>query len=97
MTKEKYWDYINGRVTDDSSYAKIWDSGSLYIETYQVYGDGDLRLDISYTQDIKNTCNLYEFRESICQRHGIHLNCLGKLLYLGVPTEIYKGICEREE
>lgn len=92
----KYWDYVNGRVTDDSSFAEIIDSGNsyLYIETYKIFGNA--RIDIAYTQEQKDNENLYLLRESVCKQHNIKLNFLEKLLYLAVPTEVYKKIYKEE-
>ena len=85
-----YWDEGNGKVTTDSSYAPIIKNvNDIYIETYEIYGTNN-RIDIAYTQTTKENENMYYFRKSILNNHGLDYCDLGKLLKFEVPSKVYK-------
>lgn len=88
----KYWDSTNGCITDDESFAPIYDGGDLYIETYSLNHYDKVRIDIAYTEAIKQSGFLYQFKESVCKSHGVRLNDLYRLVRLCVPTNKYKEI-----
>lgn len=91
----KYWDDVNCCVTDDNSYAPIYDGGEMYIETYDIV-PGKSRFSIAYTEEIKNNGNMYLFRKQMCEKHGLLYSDLHKLIRLRVPTEKYKEIYKEE-
>lgn len=89
-SRMKYWDYINGCVVDDSSYAPIYNGHEVYIETYEV-GE-NCRINIVYTEEIKKNENMHYFKERVCNQSGIQLSDLGKLIRFCVPDKKYKEI-----
>ena len=92
----KYWDDVNARITDDDSYAPIYDAVDMYIETYDI-GPGKTRFSIAYTEEIKKNENMYLFRKRLCEEHGLLYSDLHALVRLGVPAEKYKEIYAEED
>ena len=92
--EHKYWDEGNGCVTDDKSCALIYDGGSFYFEIYEF--NDNKKISIAYTPEQKKNENMYYFRKAVCERAGIELNELGKLVRFGVPTEVYKKIMQED-
>ena len=90
---ELYWDYVNGVVTKDSSFAKIIPNPSeFYIEQYELYNG--MRIDFTYTIIEKEKLySLFEYRKSFFELHQIKENEIKKLVYLYIPYSVYKNIC----
>ena len=93
MEHKIYWDETNGCVTNDEECALIFEGDSIYIEVYNLT-DGK-RLNIAYSDFEKRNFNMYDFRDSICRRHGYTIQNLWKLVRLTVPKDIYKQMYER--
>lgn len=88
-----YWDEGNGKVTNDKSFALIYDSEWCYIETYEI--ENGKRIDIAYSQKTKEIENMYYYRLRVLRSYGLEYCDLGKLIKLGVPTEQYKELLRR--
>ena len=91
--QELYWDYVNGVVTKDSSFAKIISNlCEFYIEQYELYNG--MRIDFTYTIIEKEKLySLFEYRKSFFESHQIKENEIKKLVYLYIPSSVYKNIC----
>ena len=93
--KQLYWDEGNGEVTTDSEFAPIYDSGHIYIETYEVFNHGGDKLySIVYTQDMKDGLDLELYKDCVINGAGYKRSDLGRLLRLGVPSDKYKALKE---
>lgn len=90
--KEIYWDYVNGVITKDSSFAKIIPNpNEFYIEQYELYNG--MRISFGYTKNEKEKmCSLFEFRRSFFKSHQIKENEIKRLVYLYIPYSIYKKV-----
>jgi len=88
-----YWDDVNGKVTTDSRYAPIIKGQDNYIETYEIYGT-DNKIDISYTQAIKENENMYYYRKHILNMYKLEYCDLGKLIKLVIPSDKYDSLVE---
>ena len=90
---ELYWDYVNGVVTKDSSFAKIiLNPSEFYIEQYELYNG--MRIDFTYTIIEKEKLySLFEYRKKFFESHQIKENEIKRLVYLYIPYSIYKNIC----
>lgn len=87
-----YWDDVNGKVTADSSYAPIIKGQDIYIETYGIYGTNKIRINIAYTQAIKENENMYYYRKAILNKNNLEYCDLGKLIKLVVPSDKYDSL-----
>lgn len=90
--KELYWDYINGVITKDSSFAKIIPNpNEFYIEQYELYNG--MKINFTYTIIEKEKLySLFEFRRNFFKSHQIKENEIKRLVYLYIPSSIYKNI-----
>lgn len=90
---ELYWDYVNGVITKDNSFAKIIPNPSkFYIEQYELYNG--IRINFTYTIIEKEKLySLFEFRRNFFKSHQIKEDEIKRLVYLYIPFNIYKNIC----
>ena len=93
-----YWDMVNAKVTTDSNYTPILCGMDLYVETYSLHSTpqnnltGDERISIAYSEEIKKHCNMYDFRNQICEDNGLKYSDLGALIRLTIPKEKYDAL-----
>lgn len=92
--KQLYWDIGNGEVTTDSEFAPIYDSGHIYLETYEVFNHGGELYSIAYTQEMKDGLDLELYKDCVINGAGYKRSDLCKLLSLGVPSNKYKELME---
>ena len=87
-----YWDYVNGIITKDSSFAKIIPNpNEFYIEQYEFYNG--IRINFAYTIIEKEKMySLFEYRKNFFESHQIKENEIKRLVYLYVPYSIYKKV-----
>jgi hypothetical protein len=86
----KYWDFVNGKVTDDPEFAPIVDGKEIYIETYELRTG--MRIDIAYTEETKQLENMYYYRKSVLAQHHLTVEDLGNLVRLAIPHEKYEEV-----
>ena len=91
-TKQLYWDYVNGKITEDNNFAKILPNPSeFYIEQYELY-DGT-RINFTYTEiEKKYIYSWFLLRKTFFEEHKIKENEIKRLIYFYIPYSIYKGI-----
>lgn len=94
MAKKKlYWDYVNGKVTNDDKWAEIYSfkGCNWYSETYKI--DGHWYIDFSYSK-MQKRIGLYFEREAFMKKHRLKDSDLRELVRLCVPEDVYEHIME---